>query len=252
MNSQRAWTAALSVQHYSILCWLGEQSLHWCLSRPANSDIYMQPYTTTYSNESGANNAALHANIPSPVVLRSSKSQDLANARFESQLGHWLSCLRVFWLFSVIMKKIPHNFSYSNQCGPVLSALCPGCFHHLSMPLLSIPLASGTLPWTIQCSLHTALHDTGIAKMNQKGHGGMTLMSGTFKIWSSTHSPETFNPRMLRIIDVLHTFHMGHPNRKCPENRGLMACSRLTVASSIGTVLISLIFLQNCEMLTII
>jgi hypothetical protein len=61
-----------------------------------------------------------------------------------------------------------------------------------------------------------------------------------------------FSPRMLQIIDVIHTFHMGHPQRTCPENRGIIVCSRLILASSIGTVLISLKLLQNCEILTII
>jgi hypothetical protein len=68
---------------------------------------------------------------------------------------------------------------------------------------------------------------------------------------SATHSLETFSPRMLQIIDVIHTFHMGHPHRKYPENRGLLACSRLTVASSNVTAVISLKLIQNYEILTI-
>jgi hypothetical protein len=127
----------------------------------------MHPYTITYSNESAVNNAVLHANILSPVALRQCESEHLGSARFESQFGHWLSCLRVLSFFSVLKRKIPNNFLYSNQCGPVLSALCPGCFHHLSMPLPSMLLASSatsdTLPWAIQCSLQTALNDMMIA-----------------------------------------------------------------------------------------
>jgi hypothetical protein len=53
------------------------------------------PYTITYSNESGTNNVALYADTPSPVVLRLSKSEYLGNARFESELGHWLCCITV-------------------------------------------------------------------------------------------------------------------------------------------------------------
>jgi hypothetical protein len=62
---------------------------------------------------------------------------------------------------------------------------------------------------------------------------------------SATHSTEIFNPRMLQIIAVIHTFHMGHPHRKCQGNRGLLACSRLTVAFSIVTAVISLKLIQN-------
>jgi hypothetical protein len=68
---------------------------------------------------------------------------------------------------------------------------------------------------------------------------------------SATHSPEKFCPRMLKIINAIHTFHIRHPHRKCPENRGLLTHSRLTVAS-IATAVISLKLLQNCEILTII
>jgi hypothetical protein len=57
---------------------------------------------------------------------------------------------------------------------------------------------------------------------------------------------------MLKIINIIHTFHIGHPHGKCPENRGLVACSRLTVASSIATAVISLKLLQNYEILAII
>jgi hypothetical protein len=42
MNCWEAWTTALSVQHYGIICELGQQSLHWCLSRPATR---RHPYT---------------------------------------------------------------------------------------------------------------------------------------------------------------------------------------------------------------
>jgi hypothetical protein len=54
---------------------------------------------------------------------------------------------------------------------------------------------------------------------------------------------------MLRIINVIHMFHMGHNHRMCPENRGLLACSRLTVPSSIATALYSLKLLENCKIL---
>jgi hypothetical protein len=120
-----------------------------CPDLPTNSELYMHPYTIIYSNESGVNNAVLHTNILSPVALRPSKSEHLGSARFEFQLGHWLSYLRVLSFFSVLKRKIPHNFSYSNQCVSVLCALCPGCFHHLSMPLLSILLASGATSDTL-------------------------------------------------------------------------------------------------------
>jgi hypothetical protein len=57
------------------------------------------PDPITYSNESGANNAALLA------YLRPSESEHLGSARFEFQLGHWLSCLRVLSLFSVLRRR---------------------------------------------------------------------------------------------------------------------------------------------------
>jgi hypothetical protein len=66
---------------------------------PTNGDIYMHPYTITYCNESGVNNVVLHAYILSPVALRPSKSEHLGSARFESQLGHWISCLRILSFF---------------------------------------------------------------------------------------------------------------------------------------------------------
>jgi hypothetical protein len=147
-----------------------------CPDLPTNGDIYMHSYTITYSNESGVNNAVLHADILSPMALRPSESEHLGSARFESLIGHWLLCVRVLSFLSVLKRKISNNFSYFNQCGPVLSAIC----------------------------------------------------------------------------DVIHTFHTGHPHRKCPEKRGLLACTRITVVSSTATTVISLKLLQNCEILTII
>jgi hypothetical protein len=140
------WTAALSVQHYVILPgWDSNPFTGASPDLPTNGNTYMHPYTITYSKEWGVNNAALHAYILSLVALRPNTSAHLGSTIFESQLRHWLACMKVLSFFSAPKRQIPNKFSYCNQSGPVLSDLCPGCFDHLSAPLPSILLGSGAI-----------------------------------------------------------------------------------------------------------